>query len=718
MKPVNEMEYFAPAEQLVEVLTKKTQSDNPLFFRVLVAYYFAKVASMMRTNIKTVDRGDIPVSMYAMNLAHSGHGKGHSTNIIEEHVINQFRDKFLNETYPAISEKNIAKLATQRAIKYGLEIDDMEESLNKEFESLGQLAFSFDSGTPAAVKQMRHKLLMSNAGSLNFEMDEIGSNLLGNVDVLATFLELYDVGKVKQKLTKNTADNKRFEEIDGRTPTNMMLFGTPSKLLNGTRTEEEFNSMLETGYARRCIFGFSKKGAVRKSFTPEEVFDMMTDTSSDTYLDNISSKLGKLADMMNFHTTLKMDKPVSLLLIEYKLNCEKKADAMKEHQEVLKAEISHRYYKALKLAGAYAFIDGAIKITDDHLYNAIKLVEESGEAFLQILSRERNYVKLAKYIASADRELTHVDLVEDLPFYRGGEAQKKDLMSLAVAYGYKNNIIIKKSYSDGIEFLEGESMEETSLDSMRLSYSKDIATDYLADTAPFDELHQVTTLAGYHYTAHHFLDGKRNSASAIQGFNLAIIDIDDGISLESAKLLLKDYKALFATTKSHTDSQNRFRIILPLSHIVKLNPTNYSKFMMNIFNWLPFNTDEATKDIARKWQSHNGHYEYQEGELLDAMLFIPQTRKEEEQSKRILDAQSMNNLERWFYLNTETGNRSNQLIKYALALVDNGSTIEHIRDSILTFNSKLKEGLPEEEVLNTVLLSAMKAVSKRDNGGV
>jgi len=369
----------------------------------------------------------------------------------------------------------------------------MLEKVKKEFENLGNLAFSFDSGTPAAVKQMRHKLLMSDAGSVNFEMDEIGSNLMGNTEVLATFLELFDVGKVKQKLTKNTAENKRSEEIDGRTPTNLMLFGTPSKLLNGGKTEEEFYAMLETGYARRCIFGFTKTLNKRDELSPEEVYDMMTDSSSSQYLDDLSVKLGRLANMVNFHTTLTMTKDVSLTLIEYKIKCDKKAGFMKEHEEIRKAEMSHRYYKALKLAGAYAFIDGAPEITEDHLYYALKLVEESGHAFAQILTRERPYVKLANYIADVGREVTQVDLIEDLPFYKGSEAQKKDMMSLAVAYGYKNNIIIKKTYSDGIEFLEGESMAVTDLEKMTISYSTDIAKGYKADSAPFDDLDKVVT---------------------------------------------------------------------------------------------------------------------------------------------------------------------------------------------------------------------------------
>jgi len=1034
MKDVADMEYFSDSEKLVSILMDKTQNTNPLFFRVLVAYYFAKVASMMRTNILTHDRGSIPVSVYAINLGVSGSGKGHSTNIIEEQVINKFKENFLDITFPSMAEVNLAKLAVKRAHKYNEDPDDMLEKVRKEFERLGQLAFSFDSGTTAAVKQMRHKLLMADAGSINLQIDECytgdvevltnkgfirfdtlteqeiqvaqfdtttkeisfvipsrfinkhysgnvydlvtptgfdmsvteehdvlvvnkkgnyskvkpyqlntghfipltgkaaynstrsltdeerlsiaiqadgtlrksggielgfkksrkikamidlltklgiefsswettegythfyirkdqltsvtvtkdltdlvpnitqvssnfckefidevvkwdgsinkklpnilrytnthlasvelvhclailagynckmytntkegyapcfyvsintsgisqaslaylnkehgnsspirtirkyegnvycvtvptgnivlrrngksfiggncGSNLLSNVEVLTAFLELFDQGKIKQKLTKNTNENVRSEEIDGKTPTNMLLFGTPSKLLNGGKVEEEFHSMLETGYARRCLFGYAKNHEKKIDLTPEQIYDMLTSKQSEQFLEDLSKRLGQLADMVNFGTTLTMSKDVSLLLISYKLRCEKLSEEFMEHEEVHKAEMSHRYYKAIKLAGAYAFIAGSDEITEDLLYAAIKLVEESGEAFKGILTRERNYVKLAKYIANIGKELTQADLVEDLPFYKGSDAQKKDMMALAIAYGYKNNIVIKRMFSEGIEFISGESMKETDLNKMSISYSTDITYNYTADSAPFDMLHKVVTASGYHYCAHGFKDGHRNAVNALQGFNLVILDVDDGTKLNTAQMLLKGYKALFATTKSHTDQKNRFRIILPLSHTVKLNPENYKLFMQNIFDWMPFSVDTATCDIARKWESFNGSYTYQDGEMLDALLFIPQTKKAEDNSKKILDSSSLSNLERWFYLNIQSGNRSNQLIKYAYVLVDSGYTFDQVKNAIFSFNEKLKDGLSEEEINNTILVSTMKAISKRDN---
>ena len=713
MRSIESLDFHPTATKLVDIIVRKTQKENHLFFHILVAYYFAKMASMMRADIVTHDRGNIPVNLYAVNLASSGQGKGHSTNIVEEHVIDQFRETFTQITFPAVSTRKMEDLALKRSFKKNSDVDEERAAVLVEFQNQGTLAFSFDSGTTAAVKQMRQKMLIADIGSMNMEIDEIGSNLLGNVDVLTTFLELYDVGKVKQKLTKNTAESVRSEEIDGRTPTNMMLFGTPSKLFNGSKVEDEFVTMLETGYARRCLFGISNVDSTDSTLTREEIYDRMTDVTIDTDLHLLSDQMGALADEINYCKAIKMSKDVALLHIEYQMLCEKRANAMPEREETRKAEMTHRFFKSLKLAGAYAFIDGVQEITEATLYNAIKLTETSGEAFDRMLTQDRPYVKLAKYLASIGRKVTHVDLVEDLPFYKGGEGQKREMVSLAIAYGYQNNIIIKKILTDNIEFLEGESLALTDIDKVCISYSTKLAEGYQNQLVPFDKLSTLTQRNGYHWVAHHLSGGYRTEENSIPGFNLVVLDVDDGVSLATAKLLMKEHKYLMYTTKSSTEAVNRFRIILPMSHTLKLDAEDYKEFMSNIYDWLPFDVDKQTNQRSRKWMSYDGDFEYNDGTLLDSLLFIPKTTKNEER-KLVIDSQhALSNMERWFVSNTGSGNRSNQLIKYALMLVDSGMTRESIQNNVMTLNSKLSMPMEEMEILSTIMVTAQKAILKR-----
>lgn len=74
MLSYDQMKYHPTSEKLVSVLCHKTQKSEPLFFRILVAYYLSVVAAHMRCSIATPDRGEIPVNLFALNLATSGFG--------------------------------------------------------------------------------------------------------------------------------------------------------------------------------------------------------------------------------------------------------------------------------------------------------------------------------------------------------------------------------------------------------------------------------------------------------------------------------------------------------------------------------------------------------------------------------------------------------------------------------------------------------------------
>lgn len=709
------VEHHPAIEEITEVLCNKTQNTDKGFFRTEVAYFLAKMASNMRVTIITKDRGDIPVNLYALALATSGFGKGHSVNIMENEFIKGFKKRFMEDTMPVIAEKHLWDIANDRALRNGSDPQEEFDSVDKEFKRAGAYPFTFDSGTPPAVKQLRHKLLLASCGSINLQIDEIGSNLIGSTDVLTLFLELYDQGMVKQKLTKNTNENQRAEEVDGKTPTNMLLFGTPSKLLDGGQTEEQFYSFLETGYARRCLFGFGQHD--RKAFnsqSPEEIYQRLIQPTNSSAVNKWAAQFHKLADPAMFGWKITVEDDVAIRLLEYKISCEKIADHMADHEEIRKAELSHRYFKALKLAGAFAFVDESNEIEMGHLMQAILLVEESGAAFQTILNREKTYVKLAKYIASVGTEVTHADLLEALPFYKAGNAARNEMITLATAWGYKKHIIIKKSFIDGIEFFKGETLEETKLDEMIVSYGDHWAYNYLGERVPFDQLSQLTQAQGMHWANHHFKNGHRAEENVIAGFNMVVIDVDEGISLETAHALMKDYKFLTYTTKRHTEEVNRFRLILPINYVLELDSEEYKEFMNNVMGWLPFKTDESANQRAKKWETFDGgtfHYNF-DGEILDALKFIPKTSKNEQYKQSFRQVESLDNLERWFAQRIANGNRNNQMLKYALALVDNGMSLMDVSKQVHAFNEKINTPLPKDEIDTTILVTVAKRYAK------
>ena len=163
MTDYTNLPFHPTMEKVVQILQRKTQNEDPVFFRLVVSYYFSKIASMMRTHVALNDDQIIPVNMYAVNLAPSGSGKGHSISIIEEEIIGAFRERYLAHTFPTMARKKIGKLSNTRAIRDGTDPDEELKRAEAEFEEHWPLLFSFDSGTGAAIKQMRNKLLMAGA---------------------------------------------------------------------------------------------------------------------------------------------------------------------------------------------------------------------------------------------------------------------------------------------------------------------------------------------------------------------------------------------------------------------------------------------------------------------------------------------------------------------------------------------------------------------------
>ena len=164
------------------------------------------------------------------------------------------------------------------------------------------------------------------------------------------------------------------------------------------------------------------------------------------------------------------------------------------------------------------------------------------------------------------------------------------------------------------------------------------------------------------------------------------------------------------TTKRHTPDDNRFRLILPMSYELKLDSADYVEFMNNLVQWLPFETDEGTHQRNRKWLSNSkGAYHYNDGQkLLDVLPFVPKTTKNEQFRKEGAELQSLDNLERWFAQRFAEGNRNNQMIKFALALVDSGMSYPEVETKVIAFNAKISNGLAADELQRTVLVTVAK----------
>lgn len=717
------------SERIVNAIAAPLGTTELSFFRVHAAYYFCQMASSMRAayfdpGAHTVSR---PINMFAVNLAPSGFGKGYSTYVMEEQVTNQFRDEFLAKTWPIMTTHNLAKTADYRARKNVTDPEDTRMRVEKEFERMGSYEYVFTKPTEASIGQLRNKLLMAGIGAINLQVDEIGANLFKTKDALPSFLELFD-GKMKNNLTKNTADSVRAESMYGTTPTNMMLFGVPSALLDQGKNEEEFINMCEMGYARRCFFGYVSDEAYNtymELLTPEEQLRIAKEADTDNELADISDIFRDLADPLKANVKLPFPDNTALLLFHYKNDCKKRARAMPLPEYIQRYEMEHRHDKARKLAAAYAFIESASQVEVSHLKSAIALTEESGDAFKRIMYRDTPSIKLAKFLGDAPQEMTKMSLRAQLPYFKGGTKQSRDEMLVeAIDWGYTNNISIKRRFSGGVEFYSGAHLKSNNLTKLKISFGQEQAYNYTSQEIGWDKLVKLASVDDINWINHTLENGfdnagHRHNDNCIPGFNMVVIDVDntsgDYISIQKARSLMKSYRAFYYTTKRHAADHHRFRIILPINYTLELDADDFSGFMSNLYDWLPFATDEATGQRSRKWLTSKGHHIFNDGALLDALPFIPRTTKQAEYSERLVDLANMGGIERWFIMNTSVmaHNRNNNLLRYGMMLVDGGLDAVGARDRIMALNSQLDKPMTQDELDRSIMKTVTKQIKAR-----
>lgn len=698
-------------EEIANILCIKTNNTDRVYFNLLTAFFITKIASNMRAVILTDHLGEIPINMYLMAFATSGFGKGSSKNIFEEQIFSKFQNKFTKKLFNEIADYNLMELASNRAEANNTDVSDEATKIKALYDSLGAYPYTFDTGTGPALRQIHSLCGYSGIGAINFEMDEVGSNLLGANELFPCFLELYDKGLLNLKITKQTSTSKRGESLGAKVPSNMLLFGTATKIFDDPILEKEFNSLLSTGYARRCFFANGVQKPMDTQLTPEEVYIKLTCNNNNETLKKWNNVFGSLADPDLYKFNIQLNYEETLKLIEYSIYCQERANSISEILEIPKAEMLHRQFKCLKLAGALAFIDKSPNITLNHLQAAIKLTEESGQAFNEILNRENNYVRLAKFIVNSPTPLTHYDIYTKLPFYSDRPNKQKEFLAFAIQWGYANNVIIKQELiAPNVEVLSGETLKLTDLNELIISVSEShITYGYNNFIIPFNDLDEFGSNNGYQWCNHHIKSEHRLEANMQNGFNMVVLDFDGDCDMKNIQSILKEYTYKIYTTKSHTDTKNRFRLIIPIKYILYLEPEDYKNFINNIIEFIPYGSDYGANQRSRSWASNKGIISTNIAELFDPLKFLPNTQKNTIYTNEVNKLSSLDALEKYFaLLIAQNGQRNNTLLRYALLLKDNSYSLNAICEKVMSFNKKLSNPLSENEIQSTIF----KTISK------
>jgi len=119
----------------------------------------------------------------------------------------------------------------------------------------------------------------------------------------------------------------------------------------------------------------------------------------------------------------------------------------------------------------------------------------------------------------------------------------------------------------------------------------------------FKDLHNFV-IGDCAYSQYAFKDDYRLGDNNLGGVTIICLDIDEGMTIETAKKTFGRYECLIVTTRSHQKEKgskaacDRFRVFLNLRSPLEIPLDEYSKFFDHLYNKIG-SVDGSTKDLAR-----------------------------------------------------------------------------------------------------------------------
>ena len=693
----------------VSAYQRKTPTPNIV---IATCYKMAQVASNLRATIDNGEEKNVILNFYGFSIMDSGKGKNRTLATLDSYVFGGFFEAF-HEAY-LMRKNRIKREYIQELENKGYEKADAIELAEEEFASVVDWVSDMEESTPEGLRTMRESMHLVGLGASSLDIDEIANNIGKNSDVLVALLGIYDSGNSKSKVIKS---QKKYENVFG-VPANLIGYGSPDRLFDGGKVEDDFILRMSEGLARRSFFAYPKAYPVDTK-DPREAVALDREAIAGLFKlkEKYYDQLAALCTPKNAEKQIKMSDEASIELMIYnKMNEEKaETDSTLEHAERL--EVENRGWKVLKLAGVFAFIEGADEVLKEHIDQAAYVAEMSGEAFSRMVNQPPYYQRMFEFIRD-NKDCTVVDIAEN-KWWKGTVRDKNEMFNMCKAYGFKKDHLFRKKVIEGVEFYSFESIPKTDPNKCIISVSRHITEGFVTNSAPFHELHEGVCAEGLKYSAGTFKDGYRNLENYEGKQNLIIIDIDDGMKLETAKLMFSEYKCMIATTKSHQKEKNgvvcdRFRIIFLADREINLDTDSYSTFMGNVYDALGIPADKSCRDASRFYYSSKGEYWYSEGEkLFEIAPLIPDSEKNEKWRSEHRQLNTDNDaLDAWFISEMKEGNRNNNMIRYAFILADDSYDYDSIEERVKDLNSKIDEPLPLRELEGTVL----KTIKRRLNG--
>lgn len=558
--------------------------------------------SQFRINIKHWNESIIPINSITFCVAPSGAAKDSSLRTIRSCFSDAYN--FIQSCRKKEAIQNAIQLATDAHYDFPTKYECYKEF----YEAPVPLFISL--GTPEGFTQHLNDLTKYSLGSGFISSSELGSDLISDSNlplILKDISILYDMGCKEIKIIKNRETQAK--EITSF-PVSATFLGSGDNIIFDHNVKQRFKIEFTTKLARRSFFVFSKEKSNDDSFTSIDDYLANEREQQDRALEirkDINSYTKELAEYLFTinNTYIHIQEDTRDLFELYKKYNEALADTIDIRYPITKLSRYHLQWKALKLAGALALIQGYDSITVESYLAAMEFNEYISNDIL-LFEKEllkEPYELFVDYMHTSNSDTFEMSLhdLKKSNFISGrgpSMTQLKELTRLANSYD-KDGIYKCNTNTNSIEF-----SRINRKDTILLSYVPCIGTKqerrykcdsgYITEEIKFSDLGEML-LGDYAYSPFRFSNGHRSKDNIDSGCKWLVLDIDTSeISDEECHLLLDDLNHYVVRT-SDKNNKYKYRVLLELDAEVNLNDRQWSIFRSAIVEDLGLTADPVPK---------------------------------------------------------------------------------------------------------------------------
>ena len=705
--------YEGNLPSIVEAIANSIPSQT-IPYRMKLAIAVAEIilfTSQFRKNIKHWNGSIIPINSLMFCVAKSGASKDSSVKAAR---------KCFEGGYELINQKRKDD-AVVKAIKKALDDDrsDAESfAVYKDYFVPPNPLFVAISTTEGFVQHL-NDISEDTLGAGFIYSGEVGAelatntNLVENIKILA---ELYDEGSKEVKILKSRENQSK--EVKNL-PVSALFMGSQDNLLYDDAIKRKFKTEFNSKLARRSFFIF-----VNEDCTPtnhNSISDLILEERKveDNAIEAREEVSAYITDLATYiiredeYTYIKISEKARDLFSLYKRYNEEVASTIDSQYSMAKLTRNHLQWKALKLAGAFAIIEGEEEITEEHYKGAmqfLELINKDMSNFEKELVKEP-YELFADYCRfyAVDNEysisLHNLRKCGFIPLKGQSATNLKELVKLVSSYD-ENGIYQLKN--DIVHFKEVEKTDDLLISYLSCTGSKQervkkCNAGFECQTNTFSAIGEML-LGDFAYSPFKFKNGIRGKDNIESGCKWIVLDIDTSeITDYEAHILLADLNHYVVRT-SKADNANKFRAIIELDMEVDIPDTQWKQFISSIVKDLGLVADPLPKSQIFFSYADRQIYSQLDGNTLEIKPYIDLLHSQVKEESKALTKEacinllddSMSTFARAY--NAPDGQGRQRLIwavRYAREL---GATKEYCKNLLDDITNYWVRGFPEKDL--------------------